>query len=125
MYGSSFMRETETPRFFSSRPREATLIPFPTDDATPPVTKMNLDMQSSYRSLDTRGYGTVGPPSWVTATPSCIPSRGATKRPLSEIWHPPGVPLHFLLLSSSPPGHQKQRSSCLPGRNKDSFLTCF
>src|SRR6266581_3246663 len=38
------MSETETPRFLRRRPSEATLIPFPTDDATPPVTKINFDI---------------------------------------------------------------------------------
>src|SRR5690348_7964764 len=38
------MSETETPRFLRRRPNEATLIPFPTDDATPPVTKINFDI---------------------------------------------------------------------------------
>src|SRR5579884_2837215 len=39
------MSETETPRFLRRRPSEATLIPLPTDDATPPVTKMNFDIE--------------------------------------------------------------------------------
>ena len=38
------MIETEIPRFFSKRPSEATLIPFPTEDATPPVTKIYFDI---------------------------------------------------------------------------------
>src|SRR5947209_9369504 len=99
IYGSSFMRETETPRFVSRRPREATLIPFPTDDATPPVTKMNLDIVSypPYRSLDTRRYGSRAP---LVGDDHAfrIPSQGrhaGRSRPLSEIWHPRGVPLHY------------------------------
>src|SRR4051812_12935114 len=40
IYGSSFISETETPRLFSSLPREATVMPLPTDDTTPPLTKM-------------------------------------------------------------------------------------
>src|SRR6266496_1140639 len=38
------MIETEIPRFFSKHPSEATLIPFPTEDATPPVTKIYFDI---------------------------------------------------------------------------------
>src|SRR5579875_1852031 len=44
IYGSSFISETETPWFLSSRPSEATVMPLPTDEATPPVTKMNFDI---------------------------------------------------------------------------------
>jgi hypothetical protein len=40
MYGSSFWRETEIPLLLSTRPIEATVIPFPTLDTTPPVTNM-------------------------------------------------------------------------------------
>src|SRR5439155_13798682 len=39
------MIETEMPRFLSKRPNEATLIPFPTDEATPPVTKIYFDIR--------------------------------------------------------------------------------
>src|ERR1700730_17911440 len=45
------MRETLIPRFLSKRPSEATVIPFPTDDATPPVTKINLDIGPSWSAL--------------------------------------------------------------------------
>src|SRR5713226_3803271 len=45
------MRETLMPRFLSKRPSEATVIPFPTDDATPPVTKINLDIGPSWSAL--------------------------------------------------------------------------
>src|SRR5437868_3357988 len=34
------MAATEMPRLFSSRPIEATVTPLPTDETTPPVTKM-------------------------------------------------------------------------------------
>src|SRR5690349_2831397 len=37
----------ETPRFLSRRPSEATLIPLPIDEVTPPVTKINFDTGSS------------------------------------------------------------------------------
>src|SRR5579872_1861188 len=45
------MRETLIPRFLRRRPSEATVIPFPTDDATPPVTKINLDIRPSWSAL--------------------------------------------------------------------------
>src|SRR5579859_4632163 len=38
------MIETERPRLLNSLPREATVIPLPTDDATPPVTNRNFAM---------------------------------------------------------------------------------
>jgi hypothetical protein len=40
MYGSSFRMQTEMPRALSSRPIDATVIPLPTDETTPPETKM-------------------------------------------------------------------------------------
>ena len=40
MYGSSFCGETEIPRLLSTRPTEATVIPLPMLDTTPPVTNM-------------------------------------------------------------------------------------
>src|SRR5713226_5128801 len=40
MYGSSFRMQTEIPRALSNRPIEATVIPLPTDETTPPETKM-------------------------------------------------------------------------------------
>lgn len=43
------MRETEMPLLLRSLPIEATLIPFPTELTTPPVTKMNL-ATVTYRS---------------------------------------------------------------------------
>src|SRR6202165_5297701 len=45
------MRETLIPRFLSKRPSEATVIPFPTDDANPPVTKINLAIGPSWSAL--------------------------------------------------------------------------
>ena len=41
-YGSSLSTETEIPLFFRIRPMDATLMPFPTELTTPPVTKTNL-----------------------------------------------------------------------------------
>src|SRR5436190_23319999 len=40
MYGSSFLRVTRSPRLLSSRPSEEAVRPFPSELATPPVTKM-------------------------------------------------------------------------------------
>src|SRR5579884_4385854 len=42
MYGSSLRIETRTPRALSTWPREATVMPLPTEEMTPPVTKMYL-----------------------------------------------------------------------------------
>src|SRR5438552_16718065 len=40
MYGSSFCSVTRRPRLFSRRPSEEAVSPFPSELATPPVTKM-------------------------------------------------------------------------------------
>jgi len=40
--GSSFIIVTRSPRAFSAAPSAAAAIPFPSDDTTPPVKKMNL-----------------------------------------------------------------------------------
>ena len=42
MYGSSFWIVTLRPRFSSSAPIDADASPLPSDETTPPVTKMNL-----------------------------------------------------------------------------------
>src|SRR6266511_5811620 len=42
MYGSSFWTTTFRPRALKRRPREAVVMPLPSPEATPPVTKMNL-----------------------------------------------------------------------------------
>src|SRR4051795_2823204 len=42
MYGSSFCIVTRSPRVFSKRPSEEAVRPLPSDEATPPVTKMCL-----------------------------------------------------------------------------------
>src|SRR4029079_17337702 len=39
MYGSSLRMETERPRLLSGRPMLAAVMPLPSDDVTPPVTK--------------------------------------------------------------------------------------
>src|SRR5699024_8319876 len=42
IYGSNFCKVTFSPRFLSNRPNDAAVIPFPSDDTTPPVTKIYL-----------------------------------------------------------------------------------
>jgi hypothetical protein len=42
MYGSNFCSETFRPRALSRRPSDAAVIPFPSDDTTPPVTNTYL-----------------------------------------------------------------------------------
>src|SRR6185503_17220377 len=44
MYGSSFRMETERPRALRIRPMLAAVIPFPSDEVTPPVTKTYFDI---------------------------------------------------------------------------------
>src|SRR5690606_21568317 len=44
MYGSSFWSVTRSPRSFSNRPSELAVRPFPSELATPPVTKMCFGM---------------------------------------------------------------------------------
>src|SRR5688500_8112969 len=39
MYGSSLMIETDSPRLLSSRPMLAAVMPLPSEEVTPPVTK--------------------------------------------------------------------------------------
>src|SRR5215207_7601584 len=46
-YGSSFMVQTLAPRLLSNRPIEAVVMPLPTDETTPPVTKMYFGMLPS------------------------------------------------------------------------------
>src|SRR5262245_30884477 len=41
-YGSNFWTCTLRPRALSSRPSDAAVMPLPSDDTTPPVTKMNF-----------------------------------------------------------------------------------
>src|SRR5436309_6092194 len=41
-YGSSFWSTTFSPREAKRRPREAVVMPLPSPEATPPVTKMNF-----------------------------------------------------------------------------------
>src|SRR5262249_33449701 len=48
-YGSNFCSVTRRPRLSSRHPMDAAAIPFPSDETTPPVTKMYLAM--SFRAL--------------------------------------------------------------------------
>jgi hypothetical protein len=41
-YGSSFLSRTEKPLAWSSAPNDAEVSPFPREDTTPPVMKINL-----------------------------------------------------------------------------------
>src|SRR5665213_265823 len=43
-YGSNFCNDTRSPRLSSRQPMEAAAMPFPSDETTPPVTKMYLAM---------------------------------------------------------------------------------
>src|SRR5699024_12554917 len=45
-YGSNFWIVTFKPRFFNKRPSDAAVIPLPSDDTTPPVTKIYLVTRS-------------------------------------------------------------------------------
>jgi hypothetical protein len=44
MYGSSLRMETERPRALRIRPMLAAVIPFPSEEVTPPVTKTYFDI---------------------------------------------------------------------------------
>src|SRR4051812_18308972 len=44
MYGSSFRMETRRPRALSSRPMLAAVMPLPSEEVTPPVTKTYFAM---------------------------------------------------------------------------------
>src|SRR5438874_13580866 len=55
-YGSNFCRVTRRPRLSSRQPMDAAAIPLPSDETTPPVTKMYLamsfrDLQGSFEQL--------------------------------------------------------------------------
>src|SRR3954467_10873812 len=52
MYGSNFCRPTVRPRETSRRPNEEAAIPLPSEDTTPPVTKMNFVERASGISGD-------------------------------------------------------------------------
>src|SRR5579859_4601718 len=60
-YGSSFWRETVRWRAFKMLPIEAAVMPFPSEETTPPVTKTYFDIQTSrwfypcYRVALTKG----------------------------------------------------------------------
>ena len=51
MYGSNFSIETRSPRSTSSRPSDAAAMPLPSDETTPPVTKMYLVDLGASRGL--------------------------------------------------------------------------
>src|ERR1700730_15319056 len=60
MYGSSFWRETFSPRALRMVPMEAAVMPFPRLETTPPVTKTNFGNVRSFgvfRSLSTAPTG--------------------------------------------------------------------
>src|SRR2546430_11027935 len=59
MYGSSFWRVTRRPRDLKRRPREAVVMPFPSPEATPPVTKMYFGCLVTSGFHSTRGSETV------------------------------------------------------------------
>ena len=74
MYGSSFKSDTETPRLLSSRPIDATVMPLPTDETTPPLTKMYRVTPPPSRM----GPARIGPETRTkkgTGTPFGVPVR--------------------------------------------------
>src|SRR5215469_1161909 len=82
MYGSSFIIATDSPRLFSRRPIEATAIPLPTDEATPPVTNKYFAMCYS-------------PEIAYTASSACrvtthrtLPNNLQVNRPFDHVLHP-------------------------------------
>src|SRR5262245_31249785 len=71
MYGSIFCRETLKPRASSSAPMAAAARPLPSDETTPPVTKMYFDATSPSLSSPSPSRpphpGLAGPLSHVMA----------------------------------------------------------
>src|SRR5215207_2283978 len=61
MYGSNFCRPTVRPRDTSRRPNDDAAIPLPSEDTTPPVTKMNFVGRASGTADDP--FGVPGPAS--------------------------------------------------------------
>src|SRR3954463_2578840 len=51
MYGSSFRMETRRPRALSSRPMLAAVMPLPSEEVTPPVTKTYFAMDQVLRGF--------------------------------------------------------------------------
>ncbi|EMJ95646.1 hypothetical protein LEP1GSC193_1825 [Leptospira alstonii serovar Pingchang str. 80-412] len=56
MYGSIFWRETVYPLLSNKQPRAATVTPFPSEELTPPVTKINLVLDKLYSRLLRTGF---------------------------------------------------------------------
>src|ERR1700694_3467481 len=85
MYGSSFKMRTEIPRALSSRPIDATVIPLPTDETTPPETKMYFvaraaPVWSTGFQPSTLVPGAVG---HFDPTPACV---GHNHRGCGQAW---------------------------------------
>src|SRR6266566_4151604 len=53
-YGSNFCSETVSPRLSSRQPIDAAAIPFPSEETTPPVTKMYLAIRNPRELLPHR-----------------------------------------------------------------------
>src|SRR5687767_13239162 len=77
------MIETLAPRLLINRPIEAVVIPLPTDETTPPVTKMYFGIPSSAWCV--AGAGACCSPRWPMSAPGSAPRRAAAGDP-----HPAG-----------------------------------
>src|SRR5260221_146468 len=66
MYGSILSSVTRSPRPSSSAPSDAAASPLPSDETTPPLTKMNLVLLSR---------SNVGPSPASAAKPPCVRAR--------------------------------------------------
>src|SRR5215469_11997473 len=113
MYGSSFIIATDSPRLFSRRPIEATAIPLPTDEATPPVTNKYFAMCYS-------------PEIAYTGSSAC---RAMTHRTLPNDFQSTGHPVTYFIWSLSAPkrrGQDPRRgpspSLSLPSISQDQHL---
>src|SRR5258705_3437452 len=90
MYGSALTIVTVRPRASSSAPIDAEATPLPSDDTTPPVTKMNLVLLASLLIAHLHPQAPP-PPTLVSPAPS-LPERPplskaprrATRRRLSQ-----------------------------------------
>src|SRR5579885_3062116 len=87
MYGSNFCICTFRPRAFSRRPREAAVIPLPSEETTPPVTKTYLVTGcqvsgSSGRQVGGRLHEVVEPPQRAGADGAAAARRAGDERPV-------------------------------------------
>src|SRR3954452_12285008 len=80
MYGSSFRTETRRPRALSRRPMLAAVMPFPSEEVTPPVTKTYFAMGRASGGFSNATDS--GPPKSNRSGPHGV-GRGSGREPLT------------------------------------------